>query len=204
MQKQFTTPKLPYAYDALEPYIDKETMMIHHDKHHAAYTKKLNAAVEKHPALFAKAPEDLLRDLESVPEDIRATVRNNGGGHVNHGLFWEIMGPDSGGQPEGELLEAIAKDFGSFDKFREEFSEAATTLFGSGWTWLSVDGDKLIIEQTSNQDTPLSAGRTPILTLDVWEHAYYLKYRNLRPDYVKAFWNVINWSAVSEKFKAAQ
>jgi len=146
MQKQFTTPKLPYAYDALEPYIDKETMMIHHDKHHAAYTKKLNAAVEKHPALFAKAPEDLLRDLESVPEDIRATVRNNGGGHVNHGLFWEIMGPDSGGQPEGELLEAIAKDFGSFDKFREEFSEAATTLFGSGWTWLSVDGDKLIIE----------------------------------------------------------
>lgn len=202
MLKQFTTPDLSYAYDALEPYIDKETMMVHHDKHHATYTKRLNTALENNPDFFAKKAEDILRDIEIVPEDIRTAVRNNGGGHVNHFLFWEVMGPEAGGEPEGELLEAIARDFGSFDKFKQEFEEAATTQFGSGWVWLSVDGDNLIVEQTSNQDTPLSAGHTPILVLDVWEHAYYLKYRNLRPDYIKAFWNVINWPAVSEKYKA--
>ncbi len=204
MSKQFTTPDLPYAYDALEPYIDKETMMIHHDKHHAAYTTKLNAAADKHSELFDQGPEDLLKDLESVPEDIRMAVRNNGGGHVNHSLFWEVMGPDGGGQPQGELMEAIKKGFGSFNKFKEEFEQAATTQFGSGWAWLSVDGDKLVVEKTPDQDTPLSSGRIPILALDVWEHAYYLKYKNLRPDYVKAFWKVINWQAVSQKYNSAK
>ena len=204
MSKQYTTPDLPYAYDALEPYIDKQTMMIHHDKHHAAYTTKLNAAIAKHSELFRKESEDLLRDLDSVPEDIRMAVRNNGGGHVNHSFFWEVMGPDSGGQPDGELMEAINKDFGSFEIFQEMFEQAATTQFGSGWAWLSLDGDKLVVEQTPNQDTPLSAGRTSILALDVWEHAYYVDYRNVRPEYVSAIWDVINWDTVEKRLVAAQ
>ncbi|MFA6098100.1 MAG: superoxide dismutase [Patescibacteria group bacterium] len=200
MNKKFTTPDLPYGYDALEPYIDEATMKIHHDKHHVAYTTKLNAAVEKHPELFAKDPVDLLKDLNSVPEDIRLAVRNNGGGHVNHMLYWEVMGPDAGGEPEGKLLEAIKNGFGGFEKFQELFEDAATTQFGSGWAWLSVEMGKLVIEKTSNQDTPLSAGRLPILALDVWEHAYYLKYQNKRPEYIKAFWNVINWESVGDKY----
>jgi len=200
MSKQYTTPDLPYAYDALEPYIDKETMMVHHDKHHAAYTAKLSAAVEQYPEFFDKEPKELLKSLNSVPEDIRGAVRNNGGGHVNHSLFWEIMGPQAGGQPEGDLLKAMEKNFGSYDEFVEEFEEAATTQFGSGWAWLSVDNGKLVVEKSSNQDSPLLEGRTPILTLDVWEHAYYLKYKNLRPEYIKAFWQVVDWQAVGQKF----
>lgn len=200
MKKQFTTPDLKYSYDALEPYIDKETMTIHHDKHHMAYTTKFNAALEGQDALMEKSAEEILQDIKSIPEDIRTAVRNNGGGHVNHSLFWEIMGPDGTGKPEGDLLAAIEKDFGSFEKFQEEFETAATTQFGSGWAWLTKDGDKLQVEKTSNQDTPLSEGRTPILALDVWEHAYYLKYQNVRPDYVKSFWNVVNWNKVSELF----
>lgn len=199
MSKQFTTPDLPYAYDALEPYIDKETMTVHHDKHHAAYTKKLNAALENNPELFDKDPQTILKEIDGIPEDIRTAVRNNGGGHVNHSLFWEVMGPDKK-QPDGELLKVLESEFGSFKKFKEEFETAATTQFGSGWAWLTSDSGKLAVEQTPNQDSPLSEGRTPILALDVWEHAYYLKYKNLRPDYVKAFWNVVNWQAVNDKF----
>ncbi|MBI5037701.1 MAG: superoxide dismutase [Candidatus Kerfeldbacteria bacterium] len=203
MPEKYITPQLPYAYDALEPSIDRETMMIHHDKHHVAYTTKLNEAVEKHPALFEKNPVDLLRDLASVPEDIRPAVRNNGGGHVNHSLFWEIMGPHAGGEPSGILAEAIKETFGSFAQFKEQFAEAAKTQFGSGWAWLTVTADKkLQIEKTANQDTPLSEGRTPILALDVWEHAYYLKYRNVRPDYIAAWWNVVNWEAVAKRYQA--
>ena len=203
MPNKFETPKLLYAYDALEPYIDKETMTIHHDKHHVAYTTKLNAAIDKHPDLFEKTAEELLRNLGAIPEDIRMIVRNNGGGHVNHALFWEIMGPKAGGEPEGDLAAAIESDLGSFDAFKEAFTEAATTQFGSGWAWLVFDNGKLVVEKTANQDTPLSDGKIPILGLDVWEHAYYLKYKNVRPDYIKAFWNVVNWSAVSTKFSAA-
>jgi len=203
MSKKFTTPDLPYGYEALEPYIDKETMMIHHDKHHAAYTKKLNAALENNSEFFEKNAEDILREIDSVPEDIRVAVTNNGGGHVNHSLFWEVMGPEAGGQPEGKLLAAIKKDFGDLEEFKQKFEEAATTQFGSGWAWLSVDSGKLVVEKTGNQDSPLPEGRTPILALDVWEHAYYLKYKNLRPDYVKAFWNIVNWQAVAEKYSEA-
>ncbi len=203
MPTQYETPKLPYDYDALEPYIDAQTMEIHHDKHHAGYTKKLNAAVEQHSELFKKTPAELLMNLKSVPEDIRTAVRNNGGGHVNHALFWEIMGPQ-GGEPTGSLAEAITKAFGSFDAFKEKFSDAAATQFGSGWAWLTVTGNgTLQVEHTSNQDSPLSEGRTPILALDVWEHAYYLKYQNKRPDYIEAWWNVVNWPAVAEKYSAA-
>ncbi len=202
MKKQFQTPDLPYSYDALEPYIDKETMVLHHDKHHVAYTTKLNAALAKHPELFAKEAEDLLKNLDGVPEDIRSQVRNHGGGHVNHAFFWEIMGPQAGGQPHGQLLQEIEKNFGSFQSFQKNFEEAATTLFGSGWAWLVFDNGKLSVTKTSNQDSPLSEGFQPILALDVWEHAYYLKYRNVRADYVKAFWQVVNWKSVEEKFNA--
>lgn len=202
MPSKFITPKLPYAYDALEPHIDKETMTVHHDKHHVAYTTKFNAALEGHEEFFEQTPEDILSDIDSVPEAIRTAVRNNGGGHVNHSLFWEVLSPD-GGEPEGEFTAALERDFESFESFKEQFEQSATTLFGSGWTWLTVDNGKLAIEQTSNQDTPLSEGRTPILALDVWEHAYYLKYKNVRPDYVKAFWNVVNWKAVGKKFEVA-
>jgi len=190
--KKFETPPLPYAYDVLEPYIDKETMMLHHDKHHVTYTIKLNEALAKHPEIEVQTVEQLLMDLNAVPEDIRPAVRNHGGGHVNHALFWEVMGPNAGGKPTGSLLSAIEKDFGGWEDFVKMFEDAATTQFGSGWAWLSVDGGKLVVEKTPNQNSPLSAGRTPILALDVWEHAYYLKYRNARADYIKAWWNVVN------------
>lgn len=195
-------PALPYAFDALEPHIDARTMEIHHDRHHAAYVNNLNAALEKHPELFEKSLEELLTSLDSLPEDIRAAVRNNGGGHANHTLFWEIMAKNGGGTPTGELAEAINSSFGSFDQFKEEFAKAATTRFGSGWAWLVVDGGKLSITSTPNQDTPVMEGKTPILGLDVWEHAYYLNYQNKRPDYIAAFWNVVNWDEVSKRFAA--
>ena len=201
--KQFTTPDLPYAYDALEPYIDQETMMLHHDKHHVAYTTNLNKALENKPELFEKSAEDLLRQLNSLPEAIRTAVRNHGGGHVNHSLFWEIMGTERDLRPEGKLLKAIESTFGSYESFIEKFEEAAKTQFGSGWAWLSVSGDTLTIDKSSNQDSPLTSGKTPILALDVWEHAYYLTYRNLRADYISAFWHVINWRAVERKFLQA-
>lgn len=201
----YRLPDLPYAYDALEPYIDVETMHLHHDKHHNTYVTNLNAAVEKYPELFEKTVEELVTDLNSVPEDIRMAVRNNGGGHANHTFFWEIMGPNAGGEPTGELKKAIDETFGSFDAFKEEFAKAATTRFGSGWAWLVVDKNgKLSIVSTGNQDSPLSDGLTPILGLDVWEHAYYLKYKNVRPDYIKAFWNVVNWDEVAKRYAAAK
>ncbi|MBA3315515.1 MAG: superoxide dismutase [Planctomycetaceae bacterium] len=199
----YTLPKLPYAYDALEPHIDAKTMEIHHTKHHQAYIDKANAALEKHPDLAKMEIDELMRNLSKVPEDIRTVIRNNGGGHSNHAMFWTIMKPGGGGKPSGELATAIDQKFGSFDKFVEEFNNAAATRFGSGWAWLSVDGGQLKVESTPNQDTPLSEGRTPILGLDVWEHAYYLKYQNKRPDYAKAFWNVVNWEEVAKRYAAA-
>ncbi len=200
----YTLPDLPYAHDALEPHIDAKTMEIHHGKHHQAYINNVNAALEAHPDLAAKSVEDLVSDLAAVPEAIRGAVRNNGGGHANHSLFWTVMGPGGGGAPSGDLADAINAACGSFDGFKEQFSKAAATRFGSGWAWLSVDGDKVVVESTPNQDTPLSEGRTPILGLDVWEHAYYLNYQNRRPDYVAAFFNVINWAAVADRFAAAK
>ena len=200
----YTLPDLPYAYDALEPHIDARTMEIHHTKHHQAYISKANAALEGHDDLAAKSIEDLMSDLSAVPESIRGAIRNNGGGHANHSLFWTVMAPDGGGTPSGELGDDINSTFGSFDAFKEEFSNAAATRFGSGWAWLSVDGGKLVVESTPNQDTPLSEGHTPILGLDVWEHAYYLNYQNKRPDYVSAFFNVINWDEVAKRYAAAK
>lgn len=200
----YTLPDLPFAHDALEPHIDAKTMEIHHGKHHAGYVAKTNAALEGHDDLAAKSIEDLMRGLSSVPEAIRGAVRNNGGGHANHSLFWTILSPSGGGTPSGDLAAAIDAACGSFDAFKEQFATAAGTRFGSGWAWLSVDGDKLVVESTANQDTPLSEGRTPILGLDVWEHAYYLNYQNRRPDYVTAFWNVVNWDAVAERYAAAK
>ena len=198
-------PGLPYDHDALEPHIDAETMRIHHSKHHQGYVNNLNAALEKHPELADKSLEELLGDLDSVPEDIRTAVRNNGGGHANHSLFWPCMAPGSGGTPSGELADAIDSTFGSFDAFVEMFSKAAATRFGSGWGWLCVDGDGgLVVTSTANQDNPVSDGLKPILGLDVWEHAYYLNYQNRRPDYVKAWWNVVNWEQVSENFAGAK
>ena len=200
-----TLPPLPYAYDALEPHIDKETMTIHHDKHHAAYVNNLNAALEGHPELQSKSVEELIANLDAVPENIRTAVRNNGGGHANHTLFWDIMGPGGGGQPTGELAEAINRAFGSFEAFKEKFSQAAATRFGSGWAWLIVDKNgNLAVTSTPNQDSPLMEGDTPILGLDVWEHAYYLKYQNRRPEYIAAFWNVINWENVAKRYAAAK
>lgn len=200
----YELPKLPYAYDALEPHIDARTMEIHHTKHHQAYINNLNKALEGHPDLAQKSIDDLMRGLSSVPESIRTAVRNNGGGHANHSLFWTIMKPNGGGEPGGDLGETIRTTFGSFAKFKEEFSNAAATRFGSGWAWLSVDAGRLIVESTPNQDTPLSEGRTPIFGLDVWEHAYYLHYQNRRPDYIAAFWNVVNWDEVAKRFSAAR
>ncbi len=198
-------PDLPYDYDALEPHIDAETMKIHHSKHHQGYVNNLNAALEKHPELADKSLEDLLGDLDSVPEDIKTAVRNNGGGHANHSLFWPCMAPGSGGTPSGELAGAIDSAFGSFDAFAEAFSKAAATRFGSGWAWLCVDDSGgLVVTSTANQDNPVSEGLNPILGLDVWEHAYYLNYQNRRPDYVKAWWNVVNWEQVSENFAGAK
>ena len=200
----FELPPLPYPEDALEPHIDARTMSIHHDKHHAAYTNNLNSALEGQPDLAGKSIEALLGDLNAVPEAIRTAVRNNGGGYANHNLFWEIMGPGAGGQPTGELAAAIDAAFGSFTAFKEQFANAAATRFGSGWAWLYVDKNGgLAVGSTPNQDTPLMDGNTPILGLDVWEHAYYLNYQNRRPDYVAAWWNVVNWNAVADKYAAA-
>ena len=200
----YSLPELPYAYDALEPHIDARTMEIHHTKHHQAYINNVNKAIEGKADLESKSIEDLVAGLSSVPEAIRGAVRNNGGGHANHSLFWTVMSPKGGGNPSGELGDAINGKFGSFDNFKTEFSNAAATRFGSGWAWLSVDKDGLVVESTPNQDNPLSEGQTPILGLDVWEHAYYLNYQNRRPDYVAAFWNVINWDEVSKRFAAAK
>ncbi|MGM0199720.1 superoxide dismutase [Enterococcus sp. DIV1314a] len=200
----YQLPKLPYGYDALEPYIDVETMHIHHEKHHNAYVTNLNAAIEKHPELGLKSIEELIADIDALPEDIRTAVRNNGGGHANHTFFWEIMAPKAGGEPVGELKTAIDEAFGSFTDFKAKFKAAATTRFGSGWAWLVLKDGKLEITSTPNQDSPLMEGLTPILGLDVWEHAYYLNYRNVRPDYVDAFWNVVNWDKVNELYLAAK
>ena len=201
----YDTPALPYAFDALEPHIDAKTMEIHHDKHHAGYVSKLNAALEGHDDLASHSVEDLMRNLSSVPEEKRTAVRNNGGGHANHSLFWTIMSPSGGGEPTGELADKINAKFGSYDAFKEQFANAAATRFGSGWAWLTVDSSgELNVESTPNQDTPLSEGRTPILGLDVWEHAYYLNYQNKRPDYISAFWQVVDWNAVGERYAAAK
>jgi Fe-Mn family superoxide dismutase len=196
-------PKLPYAYDALEPYIDARTMEIHYSKHHAGYVNKLNAALEGHADLQNKSVEDLLSDLSAIPDAIRTAVRNNGGGVANHTLFWYVMGPDGGGEPSGDLAQAIDKAFGDFGSFKEEFSSAAGGRFGSGWAWLVVDSGNLKVLSTANQDTPISNGQTPILGLDVWEHAYYLHYQNRRPDYIAAWWNVVNWDEVAKRYKEA-
>lgn len=200
----YELPKLPYPYDALDPHIDARTMEIHHTKHHQTYITKVNAALEGHPNLASKPIEQLLREIKEVPEDIRQTVINNGGGHANHLLFWQIMGPRKGGQPSGDIGDAIKSTFGSFDKFKEEFSNAAATRFGSGWAWLCLQGGKLHVCSTPNQDSPHMQGHTPILGLDVWEHAYYLKYQNKRPDYIAAWWNTVNWDKVAELFKGGQ
>lgn len=200
----YTLPDLPYAFNALEPHIDARTMEIHHDKHHAAYIAKVNAALEGHADLAALPIDDLMRKLSSVPDSIKGAVRNNGGGHANHTLFWTVLGPNAGGAPSGDLGDAINSAFGSFDDFKSKFGDAAATRFGSGWAWLSVDGGKLVVESTPNQDTPLMESRTPILGLDVWEHAYYLNYQNRRPDYISAFWNVVNWEEVAKRFAAAK
>jgi len=200
----FKLPDLPYSYDALEPYIDAKTMEIHHTKHHAGYVNKLNAAIEKYPELEKYSLEELLRNLESIPEDIRTAVRNNGGGHFNHSLFWEIMKKNGGGEPKEELLEAIKRDFGDFGSFKEKFANTAKTHFGSGWAWLSLSRfGKLYVFSTPNQDNPLMLGFIPILGLDVWEHAYYLKYQNRRAEYVDNWFNVINWDKVLENYKRA-
>jgi superoxide dismutase, Fe-Mn family len=196
----FELPKLPYAYDALEPYIDAQTMQIHHDKHHAGYVNNLNAAVEKHPELFNKSLEQILMDLNAVPEDIRTAVRNNAGGDWNHTMFWNIMGPKAGGMPQGDLAKAIDSTFKSFDAFKAEFEKAAATRFGSGWAWLVKKGNTLSIMSTANQDNPMSDGFTPVMGVDVWEHAYYLKYQNRRPEYVTNWWNTVNWQAVASRY----
>ncbi|HXT15159.1 MAG TPA: superoxide dismutase [Gemmatimonadaceae bacterium] len=198
----FTLPNLPYAYDALEPHIDAKTMEIHHTKHHQAYVNNLNAAIEKAPELQGKSLDELMKGINSVPESVRTAVRNNGGGHWNHSMFWEIMGPGKGGEPSGKLGDAIKSAFGDFSKFKEQFAAAGAGRFGSGWAWLVNDGGKLSITSTPNQDNPLMEGKTAILGLDVWEHAYYLKYQNKRPDYITAWWNVVNWEKVGQRFGA--
>jgi len=194
-------PPLPYPSDALEPHIDKLTMEIHHGKHHNAYVTNLNAALEKHPELQSKSAEDLIRGINSVPDDIRTAVRNNGGGHVNHTMFWQIMGPKAGGQPSGAIADAINAAFGGFDKFKEEFKKAAVGRFGSGWAWVVDNGGKIAIESTPNQDNPMMDGKKPVFGIDVWEHAYYLKYQNRRPDYIDAWWNVVNWNEINKRLR---
>ena len=194
-------PPLPYDYNALEPHIDEQTMRIHHDKHHAAYVTNLNAALEKHPDLQQKSIEDLLKSINQVPEDIRTAVRNNGGGHANHTMFWEIMGPGKGGAPSGALADAINSSFGDFETFKKQVNDAGVKRFGSGWAWVIDAGGKLVVESSANQDSPLMEGKKAILGVDVWEHAYYLKYQNRRPDYLAAWWNVVNWDAVAKRFK---
>jgi superoxide dismutase, Fe-Mn family len=201
---KFELPELPYAYDALEPHIDKETMNIHHTKHHNTYVSNLNGAVEGQADLEGKSLEDLLANLDAVPEAARAAVRNNGGGHANHSLFWTLLSPNGGGEPTGEVATKINEAFGSFDKFKEAFATAAKTRFGSGWAWLVVNNGNVEVTSTPNQDSPLMEGKTPILGLDVWEHAYYLNYQNRRPDYISAFWNVVNWDEVEKRYQAAK
>lgn len=197
-------PNLPYAYDALEPHFDKETMNIHHTKHHNTYITNLNAALEGHAELADKSVEELVANLNEVPEAIRTAVRNNGGGHVNHTFFWTILSPNGGGQPVGELATAIEAKFGSFDAFKEEFAKAGATRFGSGWAWLVVNNGELEVTSTPNQDSPLTEGKTPVIGLDVWEHAYYLNYQNRRPDYIGAFWNVVDWNAAEKRYQEAK
>ncbi|MFO0818194.1 MAG: superoxide dismutase [Pirellulales bacterium] len=199
----YSLPPLSYAYNALEPHIDARTMEIHHTKHHQAYITNVNNAIAGTP-LEQKTVEALIADLAAVPENIRGVVRNNGGGHANHTLFWTVIGPNAGGDPTGELAAAIERDLGGLAKFKEDFAKAAMTRFGSGWAWLSVSGGKLLVESTPNQDSPIMEGRTPILGLDVWEHAYYLLYQNRRADYVGAFWSVVNWTEVARRFAAAK
>ncbi len=196
----YQLPELPYAYDALEPHFDKETMNIHHTKHHNAYVTNLNNALAGNEELLSKSIEDLIANLDAVPEAARMAVRNNGGGHANHSLFWEQLSADGGGQPTGALAEAIDKKFGSFDAFKEEFAKAGATRFGSGWAWLSLNNGELEVTSTPNQDSPIMEGNTPLLGLDVWEHAYYLHYQNRRPDYIAAFWSVVNWDEVAKRF----
>lgn len=201
--KIYTLPPLPYDYDALEPYIDAETMRFHHDKHHAAYTNKLNEAIARYPQLKTKTPEELLQNIDSLPEDIRVTVRNNGGGYVNHSIFWTIMGPGKGGDPTGAIAKAISDTFGSLATFQEEFNKAGNGRFGSGWVWLALDQAKgLKILSLPNQDSPISQGMYPLMGNDVWEHAYYLKYKNNRGDYLKNWWNVVNWDEVNKRYEA--
>ena len=197
----YSLPPLPYDFAALEPHIDTQTMQIHHGKHHQAYVNNLNAALEKHPDLQAKSVEDLIGSINSVPEAIRTAVRNNGGGHANHTMFWQIMGPGKGGAPNGAIADAINGQFGGFDSFKDQMNKGGAGRFGSGWVWLVQSGGKLSIESTANQDSPLMEGKKPIIGIDVWEHAYYLKYQNRRPDYLAAWWNVINWDAVNARLK---
>lgn len=195
----YELPDLPYGFDALAPHIDEQTMRIHHGKHHATYIAKLNGALDGHADLAAKSVEDLIADLDAVPEAIRGAVRNNGGGHANHTLFWQVMAPGAGGAPSGAIADAINGTFGSFDSFKEQFAAAGVGRFGSGWAWLLKDGDSLAVESSPNQDSPVMAGKTPLLGLDVWEHAYYLNYQNRRPDYISAWWNVVNWDEVNRR-----
>jgi len=195
----FTLPPLPYPSNALEPSIDRLTMEIHHDKHHGTYVNNLNAALEKHPELQSKDIDELLRDISRVPEDIRTTVRNNGGGHANHSMFWQIMAPNAGGQPTGAIADSIKSSFGSFDAFKDQFTKAALGRFGSGWAWVIDQNGRLVVETTANQDSPLMEGKRPVFGLDVWEHAYYLKYQNRRADYISAWWNVVNWTEINKR-----
>ena len=200
----YELPPLPYDYAALEPHIDEATMKLHHDKHHQAYITNLNGAVEKHPELGKKSPEELIKDLASIPEDVRTVVRNNGGGHVNHTMFWEIMKPNGGGTPTGAIADQINADFGDFETFKKTFNETTAKQFGSGWGWLIFEGGKLKIVSTANQDNPISQGMNPIFGNDVWEHAYYLKYNNRRPEYLQAWWNVVNWDEINKRFQSSQ
>jgi Fe-Mn family superoxide dismutase len=200
----YQVPPLPYAFDALEPYIDAKTMEIHHDKHHGAYVTNLNKALEAQPGLAALPVENLIAELDKVPENIRTAVRNNGGGHANHSLFWKIMKKGGGGDPKGDIAAAINEAFGSFSDFKTKFNQAATTRFGSGWAWLMMKDGKLVVESTPNQDSPIMSGAKPVMGLDVWEHAYYLKYQNRRPEYIEAWWNVVNWDAVAENLASAK
>ncbi len=195
-------PPLPYPYNALEPYIDEKTMHLHHDKHHAAYVNNLNAALEKHPEVSYPSVADLLKNINQVPEDIRTAVRNNGGGDANHTMFWQIMAPNAGGEPSGALADAIKQAFGSFQAFQDQFNKAGATRFGSGWAWLVSQNGKLSVESSANQDSPLMEGKQPIMGLDVWEHAYYLKYENRRPEYIAAWWNVVNWPEIQRRFES--
>ncbi len=201
---KFELPALPYDYDALEPTIDKETMNIHHTKHHNTYVTNLNAALEGHADLQDKSVEALISDLNALPEDIRTAVRNNGGGHANHSLFWKTLSPNGGGEPTGELADKINEKFGSFDEFKETFQKAAATRFGSGWAWLVLDNGNIEVTSTPNQDSPIMEGQTPLLGLDVWEHAYYLKYQNRRPEYAQAFWDKVNWDEVTKNYNEAK